>query len=508
MTETIGFIGLGLMGRPMAFNLRKAGFSLVVHSRSRGPVDDLVAAGARAADAPRDVAREATVIITMLPDTPDVEKVLEGPDGVLETLRPGAVVIDMSSISPDVTRRLAAAVAERGGTMLDAPVSGGEIGAKNGTLSIMAGGDEDAFLRVRPVLEAMGATDRIVRIGSSGAGQVCKICNQIAIGGALAGVSEAFAVARAAGIDAALVRQALLGGFAASRVLEVHGERLLTGQFVPGFRTALYQKDLRLAGETAHALNVRTGATDVVRGLVDALAGAGSGHLDYAAVGTMVPGVPVVACAEAPAIDAATVTPADLRGGFAWAQPLLLRQTWRGDVEAAFEPGVVRTAWHADRLYVFADLTDADVTSSATASAQRFWELGDTFEIFLRRDGVPSYIECHVTPANLRLQLRFPEGGPGALGSDPFDSALIPGDGFESNTWRREDGRGWLVFAAMPASLAGGPPGGLAGSSWRVSFSRYDYTRGKAAPVLSSTSPHATPSFHRQHEWGRLRCHR
>lgn len=506
MTETVGFIGLGVMGRPMALNLRKAGVPLIVHSRSRGPVDALVDAGARAAAMPRDVAAAATIVITMLPDTPDVERVIEGPDGVLDGLREGSVVIDMSSISPDVTRRLAARVAERGAAMLDAPVSGGEIGARSGTLSIMVGGEAAAFARVHPILAAMGAPDRIVRIGPSGAGQTCKVCNQIAIGGALAGVGEAFAIARAAGIDAALVRQALLGGFAASRVLEVHGERLLNGQFVPGFRTALYQKDLRLADETARSLNVRTGATDVARGLTDALSDAGAGHFDYAAIATMVPGVPVIDCREAPAMDLDAATPADAHAAFAWAQPIVLRQAWRDAPEPGFRPGVIRVAWRDDRLLVFADLIDDDVTTGATAAGQRFWELGDTFEIFLRRDGVPSYLECHVTPTNLRLQLRFPEGGPAALGADPFTAALVPGDGIQSNTWPREDGRGWVVFAAVPATLADGPPGSLAGSTWRFSFGRYDYMSRSPAPVISSTSPHPAPSFHRQQEWGRLRC--
>jgi 2-hydroxy-3-oxopropionate reductase len=492
----------------MALNLRRAGFELVVHSRSRPPVDELVAAGARATDSPAAVARATDVIITMLPDTPDVERVIEGPDGVLDGLRPGSVVIDMSSISPDATRRLAGRVAAVGATMLDAPVSGGEIGAKGGTLSIMVGGDEAAFARVRPMLAAMGAPDKIVCIGPSGAGQICKICNQVAIGGALAGVSEAFALARAAGIDASLVRQALLGGFAASRVLEVHGERLLTGQFVPGFRTALYGKDLRLAAETARTLRVRARATEVVSDLVSALAEAGAGHLDYAAIGTMIPGLPVVTCAEVSPIDVTDVTVGNLRRILSWSQPLVLRQAWRDGDEPAFLPAVVRTAWHGDRLYVFADLFDADVTTGAARAGERFWELGDTFEMFWQRDGVASYVECHVTPTNLRLQLRFPDGGPAALAvhGDPVAAALIPGDGFESRAWGREDGRGWVVFAAVPAGLAGARDTSLAGSTWRFSFSRYDYSEGTSVPVLSSTSPHAVPSFHRRHEWGRLRC--
>jgi 2-hydroxy-3-oxopropionate reductase len=284
-TEQIGFIGLGLMGKPMAEHVVKRGYAVTVHSRSRPPVDALVAAGARAAASPAEVAAASTVVITMLPDTPDVEQVLTGSNGVVGALRPGTVVIDMSSISPVATRALAERVAAAGGTMLDAPVSGGEIGAKNASLSIMVGGDAAAFERVRPVLACMGNPDRITRIGDSGAGQICKVCNQIAIGGALAGVSEALALAKAAGVDGMLVRQALLGGFAASRVLEVHGERLLTGNFTPGFRARLYQKDLRIARETTAALHVNAPATAIVTKMAQALADSGGGDLDYAAVG-------------------------------------------------------------------------------------------------------------------------------------------------------------------------------------------------------------------------------
>jgi 2-hydroxy-3-oxopropionate reductase len=287
VAETIGFVGLGVMGKPMAKNLIKGGFSLVVHNRSRGAVDEVVAAGARAGTSPADVARQATVVITMVPDTPDVELVLSGEDGVLSTLQRDAIVIDMSSISPAVTQRLAKQVAEKKASMLDAPVSGGEIGAINASLSIMVGGEEAAFTRARPILEAMGNKERIVHIGPSGAGQVCKICNQIAIGGALAGVSEAFALAKKAGVDAARVRQALLGGFAASRVLEVHGERMLNDNYKPGFRTRLYQKDLRLANEAAAANGVAMPGTAIVTQLINALVASGGGDLDYAALGTV-----------------------------------------------------------------------------------------------------------------------------------------------------------------------------------------------------------------------------
>jgi 2-hydroxy-3-oxopropionate reductase len=194
----------------------------------------------------------------------------------------------MSSISPVATARLASLVAEKGSSMLDAPVSGGEIGAINAALSIMVGGDDAAFARARPILEKMGNPEKIVHIGKSGAGQVCKVCNQVAIGGALSGVSEAFAIARKAGVDAAKVRQALLGGFAASRVLEVHGERMLTGNYKPGFRTKLYQKDLRLAGEAAGANGVAVPGTANITQLVNALVASGGGDLDYAAIATVI----------------------------------------------------------------------------------------------------------------------------------------------------------------------------------------------------------------------------
>ena len=291
MDETIGFVGLGVMGKPMAKNLIKAGHRLVVHNRSRGSMDEVVAAGATAAASPAEVARQSTVIVTMLPDTADVELVLTGPEGILSAIQRGAVVIDMSSISPVATKRFAALAAEKGATLLDAPVSGGEIGAINASLSIMVGGDETAFNRVRPILEGMGNAERIIYIGESGAGQVCKICNQVAIGGALAGVSEAFALAKKAGVDASRVRQALLGGFAASRVLEVHGERMLTGNYKPGFRTKLYQKDLRLANEAAAANGVAMPATAIVTQVVNALVAAGGADLDYAAIGTVLFGM-------------------------------------------------------------------------------------------------------------------------------------------------------------------------------------------------------------------------
>ena len=288
MPDTVGFIGLGLMGKPMAKNLLKKGFPLVVHSRSAPPVDELVAAGAARATSPADVARRARRILTMLPDSPDVELVLEGRDGIFEGLQPGTILIDSSSISPAVAQRLAAAVATRGATMLDAPVSGGEIGAIGGTLSIMVGGDATAFAEVRPILEAMGNPERILRIGEAGAGQICKVCNQMVIGGTLVAVAEAFALASRAGVDRSRVREALLGGFAASRVLEVHGERILNENYTPGFRSALYEKDMRIAAATLAEHNTTAPEAAVVQALVSQLVSSGKGDWDYSALATVV----------------------------------------------------------------------------------------------------------------------------------------------------------------------------------------------------------------------------
>jgi 2-hydroxy-3-oxopropionate reductase len=288
MSERIGFIGLGVMGKPMARNLLKRGFPLVVHSRSRGPVDELVAEGAQAAESPADVARRARIIITMLPDSPDVVAVLDGPQGVFRAIQPGTLLIDSSTIAPAVARDLAARAAKLGAAMIDAPVSGGEIGAINASLSIMIGGDARAVEAALPVLEAVGNPERIVHIGPSGAGQLCKVCNQMVIGGTLAAVSEAFALARKAGIDAARVRTALLGGFASSRVLEAHGERILNGNYVPGFRTRLFAKDLRIASDTLTEHATPAPVAAIVQQLVSALMAGGRAEDDYSSLATVV----------------------------------------------------------------------------------------------------------------------------------------------------------------------------------------------------------------------------
>jgi 2-hydroxy-3-oxopropionate reductase len=287
MSERIGFIGLGVMGRPMARNLLARGFDLVVHSRSRGPVDEIVAAGAKSAVTPADVARQSAIVITMVPDSPDVEVVLEGPDGVFGALPKGSLVIDCSTIAPSVARRLAARAAELGAAMIDAPVSGGEVGAINASLSIMMGGDDAAVLRARPVLEAVGNPERIVHIGPPGSGQLCKVCNQMVIGGTLAAVSEAFALARKAGVDPSLVRTVLLGGFASSRVLDAHGERIIKSNYAPGFRTKLFAKDLGIAADTLAEYQTPAPVAAVVQQLVSALMAAGKGEADYSALATV-----------------------------------------------------------------------------------------------------------------------------------------------------------------------------------------------------------------------------
>ena len=287
MSELIGFIGLGVMGRPMAKNLLARGYRVVVHSRSSGPVDELVAAGAERASSPAEVAGRATRIITMLPDSPDVELVLEGPAGVFGALQPDTILIDTSSIAPEAARRLAARAGALGATMLDAPVSGGEIGAINASLSIMVGGDPEAFATVKPILDAMGNADRVIRIGASGAGQICKVCNQMVIGATLAAVSEAFTLALKADVDPARVREALMGGFAASRVLEVHGARILEKNYVPGFRARLYEKDMRIAGDTLARVNSPAPVSAVVQQLVSRLVARGRGEDDYAALATV-----------------------------------------------------------------------------------------------------------------------------------------------------------------------------------------------------------------------------
>ncbi len=250
----IGFIGLGIMGRPMAGHLIKAGHTLYSSINRTDVHPELLAAGLHVCESPKAVADQGDVIITMLPDTPQVRSVLAGPNGVLEDIAPGKVIVDMSSISPAETRELAYAANEAGCEYLDAPVSGGQVGAEAGTLSIMVGGNQQTFEQIRPLLEIMGAN--ITRVGDVGTGQVCKIANQIIVALNIEAVAEALVFASRAGADPARVREALMGGFAASRVLEVHGEKMLRRQFEPGFRIDLHRKDLNLAMNAARELGM------------------------------------------------------------------------------------------------------------------------------------------------------------------------------------------------------------------------------------------------------------
>ncbi len=277
----VGFIGLGIMGRPMACHLLNGGHELVVHDRSKVPAS-LANRGALACSNAREVAERAEVIITMVPDTPDVEAVLFGPDGVAEGLSAGKVVIDMSSISPIATKDFARRIDRLRCDYLDAPVSGGEVGAKAASLTIMVGGPERAFARVKPLLELMGKT--VTLVGGNGDGQTTKVANQIIVALTIEAVGEALLFASKAGADPARVRQALMGGFAASRILEVHGERMVSRNFEPGFRIALHGKDLDLALSGARSLGLSLPNTAACQQLFNAAVAAGGAGWDHSAM--------------------------------------------------------------------------------------------------------------------------------------------------------------------------------------------------------------------------------
>jgi 2-hydroxy-3-oxopropionate reductase len=278
----VGFIGLGIMGKPMAMNLLAAGYELTVHSRTPGPVDEVVGAGAARAFGPAEVAKASDVTIAMLPDTDDVLHVLTGDGGVIDGVSAGSLVIDMSSIDPAPTREMAAAFAARNVAMLDAPVSGGERGAIDGTLSIMIGGDPDAVTNAMPLFEVLGKT--IVHVGPSGAGQVTKACNQLVVAATIEAVAEALLLAERSGVDPAKVREALLGGFAGSKILEVHGQRMLDRTFDPGFRIRLHRKDARIVEDAAAATGTPIPAFAVVTGQLQRALDDGDGELDHSAL--------------------------------------------------------------------------------------------------------------------------------------------------------------------------------------------------------------------------------
>lgn len=277
----IGFIGLGIMGAPMALRLARAGHAL--HVSNLGPIaPELLNLGAKVCQTPCQVAEQSEVIIIMVPDTPQVEEVLFGMDGCAETNLTGKTIVDMSSISPIETKRFALKVIESGGDYLDAPVSGGEIGAREGTLSIMVGGNPEVFDNIKPLFEVMGKN--ITLVGGNGDGQTCKVANQIIVALNIEAVSEALLFASKAGADPTRVRKALMGGFASSRILEVHGERMIQRTFAPGFKIALHQKDLNLALQSAKALAVNLPNTATCQELFNTCAANGGSQLDHSAL--------------------------------------------------------------------------------------------------------------------------------------------------------------------------------------------------------------------------------
>jgi 2-hydroxy-3-oxopropionate reductase len=277
----LGFIGLGIMGTPMALRLKAGGHDLFVYTRSE-PKPEVIAAGAVRCGSAKEVAEQADIVFTMVPDTPDVAKVLFAADGVAAGLSKGKTVVDMSSISPIETKDFARRINALGCDYLDAPVSGGEVGAKAGTLTIMVGGPEAVFERIRPLFELMGKN--ITLVGGNGDGQTCKVANQIIVALNIAAVGEALVFASKAGADPAKVRQALMGGFAASRILEVHGERMVKRTFDPGFRIELHQKDLNLALSSARAVGVSLPNTATAQELFNSCAAHGGGGWDHSAM--------------------------------------------------------------------------------------------------------------------------------------------------------------------------------------------------------------------------------
>ena len=278
----LGFIGLGIMGKPMAAHLLAAGHTVHVYDLVSEPVSELIAKGAVTCANSKDVAQKSDVIFIMVPDTPDVEVVLFGTDGVAGGLRPGSIVVDMSSISPIATKEFARKLEAMGAKMLDAPVSGGQVGAENATLSIMVGGRPEVFEQIKPYFEMMGKN--IVHVGGNGDGQTCKVANQIVVALTIEAISEALLFASKAGADPVKVREALLGGFAQSRILEVHGERMIGRNFKPGFRIRLHQKDLNLALQAARSLELSLPNTATAQELFNAVAAQDGSDLDHSAM--------------------------------------------------------------------------------------------------------------------------------------------------------------------------------------------------------------------------------
>lgn len=279
--EKIGFIGLGIMGEPMAKHLIKAGHPLAVLEKNQA-AGRLVAAGAEAHPSPRAIAASCDVVITMLPDSPQVEEVVLGQDGVLEGIHAGALFIDMSTIAPSTAKTLHQRLLEKGVEALDAPVSGGQVGAEAATLSIMVGGSKEAFRRALPIFGAMGKN--IIHIGEAGAGQTTKTCNQIIVGMTIQAVAEAFTLAKKAGVDLVKMREALLGGFAQSRILDLHGQRIIDRNFKPGFKVKLHRKDMNIALQAGKEFSVPLDGSAQVAARMDELIAQGDGELDHSSL--------------------------------------------------------------------------------------------------------------------------------------------------------------------------------------------------------------------------------
>ena len=282
MAEKVGFIGLGIMGKPMAKNLMQAGYELAVHNRSPEKAQELAREGATAAESPREVAGQSDIIITMLPDSPDVREILIGEGGVLEGIEEGALVVDMSTISPVVTEELAAAIGEKGASMLDAPVSGGDVGAIEGTLSIMVGGSEADFERAKPLFEVMGKT--VTHAGPTGAGQVTKACNQIVTALTIEAVSEALVLGSKGGVAPEKILDVLSGGLAYNKIMEVKREKLLSHAFDPGFRAELHHKDLGIALAAGREYGVALPVTAIVDQMLLSMKRKGWGGEDHSAL--------------------------------------------------------------------------------------------------------------------------------------------------------------------------------------------------------------------------------
>ncbi len=285
MKPTIGFIGLGIMGRHMSGHLIQAGYDLVVYDIVPASVQAIAALGAKPAGSCKEVAAQVDLVISMVPDSPDVEKVALAEDGIIASARPGLIYVDMSTIAPQTAIKVAQVLGAKGVRCLDAPVSGGEVGAKNATLSIMVGGDEALFQEVLPVLQMMGKT--VTLCGAAGAGQTVKACNQIQVAMNFIGLAEALVLGAKAGVDPAIIIKVLSGGYAQTRVMDVRGPRMIKGDFEPGFKSRFHYKDLNIIMETAKNLHVALPASALAQQLFSALMAAGRGELDHSAVVTI-----------------------------------------------------------------------------------------------------------------------------------------------------------------------------------------------------------------------------